>query len=197
MPGQILRRMRHFAFTLLLVMVFGSSEGQSFDSLISKLQAYPHQDTTRVQLLLAIAKKHTTRDISQQPILLKEAISLSVKIDFKKGQGLALNALAKHYILKGEFDKALAKTIEAKKIMEKLDYEPGLISSQNVASSFNQDISSWDVSSVTDMNFMFRDASSFSQNLSGWDTSQVTECLEFSLRSGLTSGQLPTMGSCF
>jgi surface protein len=41
-------------------------------------------------------------------------------------------------------------------------------------SSFNDDISSWDVSQVTDMGGMFEDASSFNQDISSWDVSQVT-----------------------
>tara|TARA_B110001469_G_C9538687_1_gene267589 strand:+ start:103 stop:870 length:768 start_codon:yes stop_codon:yes gene_type:complete len=40
--------------------------------------------------------------------------------------------------------------------------------------SFNQDISYWDVSSVTNMTLMFQDCTSFNQNLSYWDVSSVT-----------------------
>ena len=40
--------------------------------------------------------------------------------------------------------------------------------------TFNQDISFWDVSNVTDMHYMFKGASSFNQDISNWDTSSVT-----------------------
>ncbi len=39
---------------------------------------------------------------------------------------------------------------------------------------FNQDISSWDVSSVTDMSYMFYYANTFNKNISHWDVSSVT-----------------------
>ena len=35
--------------------------------------------------------------------------------------------------------------------------------------SFNQDISGWDVSNVTDMSSMFSRAASFNQDIGGWD----------------------------
>ena len=41
------------------------------------------------------------------------------------------------------------------------------------ASSFNQDLSDWDVSNVTDMSGMFKNATSFNQNISSWDVSNV------------------------
>src|SRR5690606_29551754 len=37
------------------------------------------------------------------------------------------------------------------------------------ASSINQNINHWDVSNVTDMGYLFRDASQFNQDLSDWD----------------------------
>ena len=43
------------------------------------------------------------------------------------------------------------------------------------ASTFNQDLSSWDVSGVTDMSLMFLDAEVFNQDISSWDVSSVTE----------------------
>ena len=43
------------------------------------------------------------------------------------------------------------------------------------ASAFNQELSKWDVSAVTDMRSMFSGASSFNQDLSKWDVSAVTD----------------------
>ena len=41
------------------------------------------------------------------------------------------------------------------------------------ATSFNGDISSWDTSSVTDMNNLFRGATVFNQDISDWVVSSV------------------------
>ena len=49
-------------------------------------------------------------------------------------------------------------------------------------SFFNQDISTWDVSSVTDMNGMFSDQYFFNGDISSWDVSSVTDM------SGMFSG---------
>jgi surface protein len=50
------------------------------------------------------------------------------------------------------------------------------------AKNFNQDISSWDVSNVTDMRSMFYDVVKFNQDISSWDVSNVTDM------SGMFSG---------
>ena len=38
----------------------------------------------------------------------------------------------------------------------------------------NEPISDWDVSSVTDMSYLFKDCENFNQDISKWETSQVT-----------------------
>ena len=41
--------------------------------------------------------------------------------------------------------------------------------------NFNDDISNWDVSKVTDMNVLFMGAASFNSNISKWDLARVTD----------------------
>jgi surface protein len=43
------------------------------------------------------------------------------------------------------------------------------------ATSFNQNIGSWNVGKVTSMDYMFREATAFNQDISGWDVSKVLE----------------------
>jgi len=43
------------------------------------------------------------------------------------------------------------------------------------ATSFNGDISSWDVSNVTDMSYMFYGADTFNTDIGSWDVSSVTD----------------------
>ena len=43
-----------------------------------------------------------------------------------------------------------------------------------ITSTFNQNISSWDVSNVTNMEGMFQNASSFNQNIGSWNVANVT-----------------------
>ncbi len=68
----------------------------------------------------------------------------------------------------------------------------------NNASSFNQNISSWDTSRVTNMNNMFSNAWVFNQDLSKWNVSNVMKYESFSFDSGLhNSKKLPKFKKIF
>ena len=83
-------------------------------------------------------------------------------------------------------DIDVSKITDMSKLFDRTNFN-GNISSWNVSNvtnmygmfhnckNFNQNISTWDVSNVTDMNSMFDGCESFNQNISSWDVSNVTD----------------------
>lgn len=57
----------------------------------------------------------------------------------------------------------------------------------NNASAFDQDLSNWDVNNVTNMALMFRNATSFDQSLGSWDVSSVTSMADMLSSSALST----------
>ena len=51
------------------------------------------------------------------------------------------------------------------------------------ATSFNQDLSSWDTSNIINMSSMFNGASSYNQDLSSWNVDNVNSCDSFNFRA--------------
>lgn len=65
------------------------------------------------------------------------------------------------------------------------------------ATSFNQDISDWDVRNVTHMEYMFNNASSFDQDISGWEALSIEAFRDFDTGSliSLENGKSPDLKS--
>jgi len=56
------------------------------------------------------------------------------------------------------------------------------------ATAFNGDLSLWNVSEVTEMQFMFVNATAFNGDLSRWDVSKVTNMLRMFYRATTFNG---------
>ena len=59
------------------------------------------------------------------------------------------------------------------------------------ATTFNEDISRWDTSSVADMRNMFDGATTFNQPIGEWDTSSVTDMEEMFYGATAFNEQIP------
>jgi surface protein len=61
---------------------------------------------------------------------------------------------------------------------------------------FNQDISGWNTSNVTNMEGMFAETGAFNQNLTGWDVDAVTACSGFSSNALVSWTDQPIFDNC-
>jgi len=52
-------------------------------------------------------------------------------------------------------------------------------------------IGNWNVSNVEDMRFMFAHAAAFNQNISNWNVTKVTQWDDFRFQSGLSTENTP------
>ena len=58
------------------------------------------------------------------------------------------------------------------------------------ASSFDGDLSAWDVSNVSDMSYMFKDATLFNSDISAWDVSNVSDMSEMFWHASSFDGEV-------
>ena len=115
---------------LLLLLIFCFS-AESFaqlsvkDSLKILLQK-EKQDTGRVMLLTELAYAHYTNKPDTTIILALEALSLSQRIGFVKGQAASLNRIGSAYAVLGNRHKAMEVFLKALKLSEKINYINGI-----------------------------------------------------------------------
>jgi surface protein len=65
------------------------------------------------------------------------------------------------------------------------------------ATSFNQDISKWNTTNVSNIYSMFQEATAFNQDLTGWCVKNIaSEPSEFAINSSLTDENKPIWGTC-
>ena len=122
-------------FILALFLLCGLtmwSQEKELDSIREVLKTYKVQDSNRVSMLIDLTKYHHTRVIDSALPLIEEAIEVSKKINYKKGEGYSLNALSTFNILKGNFDKATEAAMEARAILTEINDTDNLIFNNNL-----------------------------------------------------------------
>ena len=90
-------------------------------------------DTNRIWALNNLARN--IRNTDSIPILTEQAIALSRKVGFVKGEAEAYNSLALWYNQNGNYPKALERYLRSIKLSESINYKSGLIRSYNSIST--------------------------------------------------------------
>jgi tetratricopeptide (TPR) repeat protein len=108
------------------------------DSLTKLVDNHKTKDTVRVHLLISLARHYISGDIGKNPPLLKEALQISEELQYKRGIGLALNALSQHATVKGEYDQGLQYALRAKETLKEIQDDGNLlITNSNLARIYN------------------------------------------------------------
>lgn len=108
------------------------AQADRIDSLKNILEKPGLADTTRVNLLIELCEASTFTDEQGGIAYAKEALEISRKIQFLKGEGLANNSLGAYYLQVGDLEKALPYVLEAERVYKSAgDFSANLLAVYN------------------------------------------------------------------
>ena len=113
-----------------------------FPQSINKIDSLENEllksvDTSKVNVLNALASEYRKKSPIKALEYSSQALSLSVKIDFKKGMGNAYGTMANVYFVQGNFDKALKFYNKSLSIRESIFDKKGTANSLNSIGNVN------------------------------------------------------------
>lgn len=124
-------RLRPVCWLLMLFCFPANMVSQSLvDSLLEVLRAQP-ADTQRVHLLNDLGWEYKYDDEAKARQYLQEAITLSKKINFKKGTAQAFNNLGVVAAIQGNIDQAMTNYQQALSLRQELNDQKGVASLYN------------------------------------------------------------------
>lgn len=118
---------RSLKYCILLFLIFywgnGYSQHQGEVDSLKKLVSLSKEDTSKVDLLLQLGTKslYPLYDFNNAFIYTEEALQLSSKLKYRKGQALSYNLLGRIHSNRIDFSKAIENHLSALKIMEDLN----------------------------------------------------------------------------
>lgn len=139
--------MRHLLLLGLLgVIPFFILSGQpaKLDSLVQELRLHSTEDTTRVDLLNAVAFEYA----HSNPRLLRdyanESLGLARTLDYKRGVGRALNVIASSFWAEGEYNLGLDYYMRSLRVYEEIDDKYGIFVCYNNMGEIYKKIKNYD-----------------------------------------------------
>jgi tetratricopeptide (TPR) repeat protein len=116
----MIKKFRCFTFSVFIILVIvkpGISQKNGVERLEKQIAVMP-MDTVRVDSLYELAYNYNSFDPLKAMSTAKDAIQLSKKLHYKKGEVKSLNVLATAYRLTGNFNKALDNYLDGLRICE-------------------------------------------------------------------------------
>ncbi len=123
-----------YFFALLVFVIFtinGYSQNSKIDSLKIELQNHKERDSTRVNLLNALAFSYFSKDMPITLEYLEEADEIAEVIHFKKGKGRSIYIRGITESIQANYDQAFRYYNEALKLYENIDFKKGCANCYN------------------------------------------------------------------
>jgi len=113
--------MRYFLVCLLLsVAQVAFGQKSVVDSLYTRLEKNPQQDSTRVRILLQLCWHESTSYPEKHKAMAEEAIQISKRINYQSGEAAGIRSIGIYHMNKGEYDKATHQVYQALQLFEKI-----------------------------------------------------------------------------
>jgi tetratricopeptide (TPR) repeat protein len=132
--------MRCLLQTLLLLVISASSvvRGNTIDSLLKRLES-SKADTGKVFTLCRVSYALFNSDREAAMRYAEQAIYLSQKLKFEKGEAQSLNILGNLFFASGNYIKALETQLKVMRIQEKMENPLGIAASSNTIALIYQE----------------------------------------------------------
>lgn len=117
---------RNILYILLLVACFSlQSKASNLDSIANFIASAP-EDTTKVEALIQLGKKLRNGQVDSATIIFEQALKLSEKIGWKKGEAFAYGTLATCKSIQSDYPTAIEFYYKALSIHEELENLDGV-----------------------------------------------------------------------
>lgn len=118
-------------FSFLFFIGNIQSQNKKIDSLKIELQNHKEKDTTRVNLLNALAFSYFSKDMPKTLEYLEEADAIAEVIYFKKGKGRSIYIRGITEAVQSNYEQALRYYNEALQLYENIDFKKGCANCYN------------------------------------------------------------------
>jgi signal transduction histidine kinase len=118
-------------FLILSSRLLFSQSNKAIEELTAELQRHTAQDTIRVMSILKLSVANYGINLANMQLHAEEAIQLSNKLNFKKGQAEGYKLLGAKYVSVGDYQKAEASFHTSLKLFEESKIYSGIIICNN------------------------------------------------------------------